>query len=163
MNNKNSNVMIAEFWETPIIDPPYLWLSQQLFTGNKNYFFFEIDFNEFTNPTYVMSISTRDTFKISDETESGNRIDQYTKNMKEGSNRKRGLTYKAWNTPFAIEVCSSLVIPAEKYHKMEKFQYIIATLDQNIEFVTLDPPEWEFYEGIKLEDLVIQYVRKDAK
>jgi hypothetical protein len=27
----------------------------------------------------------------------------------------------------------------------------------------IDPPEWEFYEGIKLEDLVIQYVRKDAK
>ena len=39
MNNIKTNEMIAEFWETPIIDPPYLWLSQQLFTRNKNYFF----------------------------------------------------------------------------------------------------------------------------
>jgi hypothetical protein len=162
MNNIKTNEMIAEFWETPIIDPPYLWLSQQLFTRHKNYFFFEIDFNESTNPTYVMSISNSDTFKITDETESGNRIDQYTKNMRGDSSRKRGLTYKAWNTPFAIEVCSSLIISEEEYYKMEKLQYIIATLNQNIEFVTFDPPKWEFYEGIKLEDLVIQYVKKDA-
>lgn len=162
MNKSDKNQIICEYWETPVVDHQFLWLSQQLYTEMNNYFFFENDVDGPTDPIYVMCIRTRETFKISDETESANRIFELTKNKNETSGRKRGLTFKVWNTPFAIEVCSGLKISSEEYDQMEKFQYIVSTQDETIEFVTFSPPTWETYEGIKLEDLVIQYVKKDS-
>ncbi len=160
MNKLDQNQIICDFWETPVVDHQNLWLSQQLYTEMNNYFFFEDDIDGPTNPIYVMSIRLREAFKISDETESANRIFELTKN-RVVSKRRRGLTFKVWNSPFALEVCSALKIPLEKYEQMEKFQYIVLTQNEIIEFVTCSPPKWEIYEGIELEDLVIQYVKKD--
>ena len=44
---------------------------------------------------------------------------------------------------------------------MEKFQFIIYTNDAWIQFVTFDPVQWTFHQNVKLEDLVIQHLRKD--
>ncbi len=71
-------------------------------------------------------------------------------------------TFKVWNTQFTIESCLGLAIPSEEYDAMEKFQYLIYTNDAWIQFVSFDPPEWTFHHGIKLDDLVIQYLRKDS-
>ena len=62
----------------------------------------------------------------------------------------------------AIEVCRGLAIPKEEYGQMEKYQYIVLAQNETIEFVTFDPPRWEMHQNILLDDLVIQYLRKDS-
>lgn len=144
-----------------MIESENLWLYRQLFTSNNNYFFFNKDSDGPEDPIYILTIRGGDTFKISDEEESTNRIHELIKN-KPPYHIKYPKTFKVWNSPLAIEVCRGLAIPKEKYEQMEKFQYIVLTQNETIELVTFDPPKWEVHQNILLDDLVIQYLRKDS-
>jgi hypothetical protein len=153
--------MRAGHWETPVTGSENLWFYRQLFTSNNIYFFFNTNFDEGKDSTYVLTIHGGDTFKISDEGESISRMIQLLKNSPP-SHIKYPRTYKVWNSPLAIEVCLGLAIPEEEYDKMEKFQYVILAQNETIEFVTFETPKWEIHHDILLDDLVIQYLRKDS-
>jgi hypothetical protein len=161
MKNSNKKQVICEHWETPVIDSESLWLYRLLYTHFNTYFFFYKDHDGINNPIYVLIIRCRDTFKVSDECESTNRIHKLLKH-KPPHHIKWPKTFKVWNSPLAIEVCSSRAIPKEEYEQMEKYQYIILAQDETIEFVTLDIPKWEVHQNILLDDLVIQYLKKDS-
>jgi hypothetical protein len=160
-NTTNPDKIITEYWETPILDSQYLWLYRQLYTSLNNYFFFNKDTDEPLSPIYVLTLPCRDTFKISDEGDSTMRIVELLKNRK-SSYRTKGRSFKVWNSPLAIEVCRSLPIPNEEYKQIEKFQYVILAQDETIEFVTFNPPKWEIHHNILLDELVIQYLRKNS-
>jgi hypothetical protein len=161
MNESDENQIICEHWKTPVMESESLWLYRQLFTSNSNYFFFNKDSDGPDDPIYTLTIRGGDTFKISEEGESANRIHELLKN-KPPYHFKWPKTFKVWNSPLAIEVCSGLGIPKEKYEQMEKFQYIVLTQGETIEFVTFDPPKWEIHKNILMDDLVIQYLKKDS-
>jgi hypothetical protein len=150
----------SEYWETPIVDHQFLWFSQQVYTGSNNYFFFENDNDGPTDPIYVMKIGAGETFKISDESDSSIRIEKLLKNNLPPS-RPRGRSFKVWNSPLALEASFTLGMTSKEYNEIEKIQYVIIAQNEVIEFSTLKEPNWEIYEGIKLEDLVVQYVKKD--
>ena len=159
VTSSNTNTTTA-YWETPIVDHQFLWLAQQVYTGLNNYFFFENDIETPANPIYVMTIGAGETFKISDESDSSLRIDQLLQN-RPSSPRERGRSFKVWNSPLALEACYTLGMTSKEYDEIEKFQYVIITQDETIEFSTIKEPTWEIYEGVKLEDLVIQYIKSD--
>ena len=161
MNKSDKNQIICEYWETPVIESESLWLYRQLFTSNNNYFFFNKDSDGPEDPIYILTIRGGDTFKISAEGESTNRIHELIKN-KPPYHIKYPKTFKVWSSPLAIEVCRGLAIPKEEYEQMEKYQYIILAQNETIEFVTFDPPKWEMHQNILLDDLVMQYLRKDS-
>ena len=52
-------------------------------------------------------------------------------------------TFKIWNTPLALETCHGFPISKD-------------------EFVTFDSPKWEIYQKIKMDDLIMQYLKKDS-
>lgn len=163
MNNSStsSDQLFSDYWETPVVDHQFLWLSRQLYTGLNNYFFFNNDVEGPADPIYVLTIGPRETFKISDESDSSIRISNLLGNMLP-SQRESGSSFKVWNSPLAMEACLRLGISSKEYNEMEKFQYIVLTQDETIEFVTLKEPKWETYEGIELDDLVLQYLKKDS-
>lgn len=152
--------IISEYWESPIVDHQFLWFSQQVYTGLNNYLFFENDIDGPADPIYVMTLGAGETFKISDESDSSIRIDKLLKNSLP-SPRQRGRSFKVWNSPLALEASYTLGMTSKEHDEIEKFQYVIITQNEIIEFSTFKEPKWEIYEGIKLEDLVIQYVKKD--
>ena len=163
MNNSSatSDQFFSEYWETPVVDHQFLWLSRQLYTGLNNYFFFNNDVDGPADPIYVLTIGALETFKISDESDSSIRISNLLENMLP-SQRKRGSSFRVWNSPLALEACRRLGMSSKEYDEMEKFQYVILTQDETIEFVTFKAPKWEIYDGVKLDDLVIQYLTKDS-
>lgn len=163
MNNSSllPNQIFSDHWETPVIGSESLWLLRQIYTSNNNYFFFDKGTAGPPRQIYVLTIRGGDTFKISEEGESANRIHELLKNTPP-HHINWPKTFKVWNSPLAIEVCRGLAIPEEKYDQMEKFQYIVLTQGETIEFVTFDPPMWEMHQNILLDDLVIQYLRKDS-
>ena len=61
-----------------------------------------------------------------------------------------------------MEASYTLGMTSKEYDEMEKFQFLIVTQAVTIEFVTSATPVWEVHEGMNLEDLVIQYLKKDA-
>lgn len=159
MNKSNQNKIFCDFWDTPIINLQFLWFSKQLNTGQGNYFFFESDTDAPDGPIYVMEIGSRETVKTSDEGDSTYRINQLLESSPRPANGVRKKSFKVWNSPLALEACLRLGISEKKYDEMEKFQYIVLTQNETIEFVTFDPPKWEIHQNILLDDLVIQYLR----
>jgi hypothetical protein len=163
MNNSLTppDQLISDYWESPVVDHQFLWLSRQLYTGLNNYFFFNNDDEGPSDPIYVLIIGARDTFKISDESDSSIRISNLLESMLP-SQRQRGSSFKVWNSPLALEACLRIGMSSKEYNEMEKFQYIVLTQDETIEFVTLNEPRWETYEGKELDDLVLYYLKKDS-
>lgn len=162
MNKRNQSQITCDFWETPIIHLEILWTSKQLNTGKNNYFFFEDDTDAPEGPIYVMSIGGKETVKTSDEGDSTYRINQLLESSPRPANGIRKKSFKVWNSPLALEACLRLGITEKEYNETEKFQYVILTQNETIEFVTLKEPEWEVYKDTSLDDLVIQYLRKDS-
>lgn len=80
---------------------------------------------------------------------------------KRPSTRKRGRTFKVWNSRLALEVTEGMLLPENEYREMEKFQYVVLAQDESIEFVTYDEPKWEVHHGISMDDVVIQCLRRD--
>jgi hypothetical protein len=156
----NMNIL-AEYWETPITNHQYLWFALQLYTGLNNYIFFENDIDGPADPIYVMTIGAGDTFKISDESDSSIRINKLLKNLPPTLKRQNGRSFKFWNSPLALEASYTLGMTPEEYNQVEPFQYVILTQNETIEFVTSREPKWEIYNGVKLDDLVIQYLKND--
>lgn len=161
MNNHEVNEVRCAYWETPVAGLETLWLSNQLYTGSNNYFFFENGISDPVRFIYVLIIRALDAFKLSDESDSSIRISKLLDNRL-SNDRKFARSYKIWNSPYALEASYTLGMTTQEYEEMEKFQYLIATQDVIIEFVTDATPEWEVYEGQNLDDLVIQYLKKDS-
>lgn len=155
--------IIFETWQTPVIQSNELWLVSQIFTTLDTHFFFKRNHDSPVNEYHVLTIDGDSPFRITEEGIGSNSVGNLVtiENAKVRESTKYR-TFKVWNTSFAIESFLGLAISAEEYDKMEKFQYIIYTNDAWIQFVTFDPIQWEFHQGIKLEDLVIQYLRKDS-
>jgi hypothetical protein len=161
MNSVDTNETSCAFWETPVSGLETLWLSNQLHTGSNNYFFFENGIYDQVRFIYVLTIRSLDSFKLSDESDSSIRISKLLDN-KLPENRKWARSYKIWNSPYALEASYTLGMTSKEYDEMEKFQFLIVTQAVTIEFVTSATPKWEIYEGMNLEDLVIQCLKKDA-
>lgn len=157
----NNSHIYCNHWNTPVIDSDYLWLYRQLNTSFNNYFFFNKNSDGPNDPIYVLAIRGKDTFKISDEGESSSRIHELLKGAP-SFHVKWPRTFKVWNSPLAVEVSRGLAIPKEEYETMEKYQYVVLAQDETIEFVTFDEPIWEMHENILLDDLVIQYLKRDS-
>jgi len=162
MNKLNKRQIICDFWDTPIIHLEYLWSSKQLNTGKNNYFFFESDEDAPAGPIYVMTIGSKETVKTSDEGDSTYRINQLLESSPLPVSGVRKKSFKVWDSPLALEACLRLGITEKEYNDTEKFQYVILTQNETIEFVTLKEPEWEIYKDTSLDDLVIQYLKKDS-
>ena len=161
MNYPDANRISCNYWETPVTGLQTLWLSNQLYTGSNNYFFFENGIDDPVRFIYVLTIRALDAFKLSDESDSSVRIGKLLENRLPG-NRERARSYKIWNSPYALEASYTLGMTSKEYDETEKFQYVIITQDVTIEFVNLNTPKWETYEGMNLDDLVIQYLKKDS-
>ena len=161
MNSADTNETRCVYWETPVSGLETLWLSNQLHTGSNNYFFFENGIYDQVRFIYVLTIRSLDPFKLSDESDASIRISKLLDN-KLPENRKWARSYKIWNSPYALEASYTLGMTSKEYDEMEKFQFLIVTQAVTIEFGTSATPVWEVYEGMNLEDLVIQYLKKDA-
>lgn len=161
MNSPDTNEISCAYWETPVSGRETLWLSNQLHTGSNNYFFFENGLYDQVRSIHVLTIRSLDAFKVSDESDSSIRINKLLDNRL-SENRKWARSYKIWNSPYALEASYTLGMTSKEYDEMEKFQYLIVTQAVTIEFVTSDTPKWEVYEGMNLDDLVIQYLKKDS-
>ncbi len=165
MKNKSEtgDSVTFETWESPVIQSNELWLEMQFFTESYIYFFFKRNHDSPENEHHVLIIDGGSPFRITEEGIGSNSIGNLVtiKNAKVRESTKFR-TFKVWNTQFAIESCLGLAIPADEYDAMEKFQYVIYTNDAWIQFVTFDPMQWNFHQDIKLDDLVIQYLRKDS-
>lgn len=157
-----SNSIEFEVWQTPIIQSNELWLVNQLYSKFNLYFFFKKNHDSPADEYHVLTIDHNCPFKIIEEGMGSNVVGNLVtiENAKVRESTKYR-TFKVWNTQFAIESCLGLAIPAEEYDAMEKFQYVIYTNDAWVQFVSFDSPEWIFHQGIKLDELVIQYLRKD--
>ncbi len=161
MNSADTNETRCIYWETPVSGLETLWLSNQLHTGSNNYFFFENGIYDQVRFIYVLTIRSLDPFKLSDESDASIRISKLLDN-KLPENRKWARSYKIWNSPYALEASYTLGMTSKEYDEMEKLQFLIVTQAVTIEFVTSATPVWEVHEGMNLEDLVIQYLKKDA-
>jgi hypothetical protein len=135
----------------------------QFFTESHVYFFFKRNHDSPEDEHHVLIIDGDSPFRITEEGIGSNSVGSLVtiENAKVRESTKYR-TFKVWNTQFAIESCLGLAIPAEEYDAMEKFQYVIYTNDAWVQFVSFDSPKWIFHQGIKLDDLVIQYLRKDS-
>jgi hypothetical protein len=162
MNKLNKSQIICDFWATPILHLESLWSSKQLNTGKNNYFFFESDEDAPAGPIYVMTIGSKETVKTSDEGDSTYRINQLLESSPRPVSGVRKKSFKVWNSPLALEACLRLGITEKEYNETEKFQYVILTQNETIEFVTLQEPDWEIYKDTSLDDLVIQHLKKDS-
>lgn len=156
------NSVEFEVWQTPATQSNELWLVNQLYTEFSIYFFFKRNHDSPPDEYHVLKIDSICPFKIIEEGMGsnvvGNLVTRENPRIRESTKFR---TFKVWNTQFAIESCLGLTMTAEKYNAMEKFQYIIYTNDAWIQFVSFDSPEWTFHQGIKLDDLIIQHLRKD--
>lgn len=139
----------------------HLWLSNQLYTGSSNYFFFENGIDDPERFIYVLTIRALDAFKLSDESDASIRINKLLDNRLP-ENREWARSYKIWNSPYALEASYRLGMTSKEYDETEKFQYLIVTQDVAIEFVTLALPKWEVYEGGNLDELLIQHLKRDS-
>lgn len=153
--------VICDYWKTPLLDSKALWLERQLYTGYNNYFFFTKNGHVPKSPIHILSIRWGDTFKISEEGEGMFWINRLLKNKKP-SRRKRGRTFKVWNSQLALEVTEGMLYPEAEYRKMEKFQYVVLAQDESIEFVTYDEPKWELHHGMSLNDAVTMCLERDC-
>jgi hypothetical protein len=164
VNNIDDEKIVCEYWDTPIFQSNELWLEMQVFTENYVFFFFKRNHDSPEGEHYVLSIDGYSPFRITEEGLGWKVVGDLLKNNISPKDKQvqGSRTFKVWNTQFAIESCLGLAIPAEKYDAMEKFQYIIYTNDAWVQFVSFDLPKWTFHQGIKLDDLVIQYLRKDS-
>lgn len=160
--NRNKEI-VCKFWDTPVSRSNELWLVNQIFTTFYIHFFFQRNYDSSENEYHVLTIDGDSPFRITEEGLGWKVVGDLLENdisPKDQQGQRRG-TYKVWNTQFAIESCRGLAIPKEEYDKMEKFQYIIYTNDAWIQFVAFDPMKWEFHQGSKLNDLVMEYLRND--
>ncbi|HXH75863.1 MAG TPA: hypothetical protein VNJ08_12910 [Bacteriovoracaceae bacterium] len=134
----------------------------QIFITLNTCFFFKRNHDSPENEYYVLTLEGDSPFRITEEGLGSNIVGSLVtiENAKVRESTKHR-TFKVWNTPFAIESFRGLAIPKEEYGEMEKLQYIIYTNDAWIQFVTFDPVKWTFHQDIKLDELVIQYLRKD--
>lgn len=152
-----------ERWETPVGNSSELWVERQLFTTFNTYFFFHKNHDSPVDEYYVLTINGDDPFRLTEEGLGSNTIGGLVtaENARVRESTKYR-TFKVWSTPFAKKSFGSLIISEEEYDKKEKFQYLIYTQDAWIEFVAFKPPKWDFHQDKKLDDLVIQYLRKDT-
>lgn len=157
------NCIDFEVWQTPVMKSNELWLMNQLYTEFSIYFFFKRNHDSPPEEYHVLKIDSIYPFKIIEEGMGsnivGNLVTRENPRVRESTKFR---TFKVWNTQFAIESCLGLALPTEEYDQMEKLQYIIYTNDAWVQFVTFDSPEWTFHQGIKLDDLIIQYLRQDS-
>lgn len=161
MNNIFYEKVVCEYWDTPVLQSNELWLEIQFYTENHIVFFFKRNDDSPGNEYHVLTIEADSPFRITEEGLGWKVVGDLLNNNTAREEGKRGRTFKVWNTQFAIESCLGLAIPAEKYDVMEKFQYVIYTNDAWVQFVTFDPMKWEFHQDIKLNDLVMEYLRKN--
>ena len=165
MKNKSKlgNSITFKTWESPVIQSNELWLEMQFFTGRHIYFFFKRNHDSPENEYHVLIIDGGSPFRITEErigsNSVGNLVTIENVTVRESTKFR---TFKVWNTQFAIESFRGLAIPKEEYEQMEKFQYVIYTNDAWIQFVAFDSVQWSFHQDVKIEDLVIQYLRKDS-
>lgn len=150
----------CEYWETPVADSESLWLVRMLYTDRYAFFFFKRNHDSPENEFYVMTISSSDPFRVTEEGLGWKNIGELLKN-KSVADKIRGKTYKIWNTPFAKSIVGAFPITEKEYEKHEKFQYIIRTNDVWIEFVRFETIIWEYRKDMKLDDLVIEFLKKD--
>jgi hypothetical protein len=163
VNSMDSEKIECEYWDTPVFQSNELWLERQVYTENQVVFFFKRNHDSPEGEYHVLSINGHSPFRMTEEGLGWKVVGDLLKNdiSPKDKQTQKGRTFKVWNTQFAIESCLGLAIPAEEFDKMAKFQYIIYTNDVWIQFVTFKAMKWEFYQGIKLDDLVMDYLRKD--
>jgi hypothetical protein len=163
IQSKIDKNILFERWETPVGNSNELWLWRQLFTTFNSYFFFQKNHDSFTDEYYVLTINGDDPYRLTEEglgsNSVGGLVTAESVIVRESTNYR---TFKVWNTPFAKKSFGGLMISEEEYDKKEKFHYLIYTEDTWIEFVAFKPPKWEFHQNKKLDDLVIEYLRKDT-
>lgn len=159
---EKKNSIRCKYWETPVIDSENLWLERILSTDNYTFFFFVKNHYLPGNEFYVLTISGGgyDPFIITEEGLGWKTIGGLLEN-KLPSKRKKGKTYKVWNTRFAKKTFGALPITKKEYEQQEKFQYVICTNDTWIEFVSFDTPLWTRHTKVKLDKLVMEYLKKD--
>lgn len=163
-NGSPKSNVICDYWETPVIDSDELWLVNQLLTRENVYFFFHKNHDSPPSEYYVLAINGDDPFRITEEGLGWKVVGELLNNKVSSSEKTSAWpkTFKVWNTQFAEESFGALLITSEEYEKMEKFQYVIKTQDAWIQFVSFfETPKWEFHQHKKLDDLVIEYLRKD--
>lgn len=163
LQSKVDESILFERWETPVGTSNELWLWRQIFTKFNTYFFFHKNHDSPEDEYYVLTINGNAPFRLTEEGLGSDSVGGLvTEKDAEVSECTIFRTFKVWNTSFAIKSFSGHAISEEEYDKKEKFQYLIYTQDTWIEFVAFKSPIWEFHQDKKLDDLVIQYLRKDT-
>lgn len=163
IQSKINKSILFDRWETPVGNSCELWVERQLFTTFNTYFFFHKNHDSPSDDFYVLTINVGDPFRLTEEGLGSKTVGGLV-TAKDAivSECIKYRTFKVWNTSFAKKSFGGLVISEEEYNKKEKFQYLIYTQDTWIEFVAFKPPKWELHHNKKVDDLVIEYLRKDA-
>lgn len=154
------NDVYLEHWRTPIMHNQQLWLQFVLHTGSTVHFFFSV--NDKAESIHVMTINCGWPYRVVDESLGYHCIGKYFRFKKEPLKKvKICSTWKVWNTSFILDMESANALSgyAKKRNK-DYFEYVIATQDEYIEFISLNPPSWEFYQDIEIQKLINDYTEK---
>jgi hypothetical protein len=149
-----------EAWNTPVMQSEQLWLLRQFFTGSQVHFFFQMN-HDSKDEFYVLSVSGGSPFRITEEglgwTYVGKYIESETPSKKK---EKKCSTFRIWNTSFAKNTYSARPLKEDERVSEDIFQYLIITQDEWVEFISLTPPKWEIHKNVKLEKLVLKYMKE---
>lgn len=158
------NDVWLEYWETPVMHYEQLWLLAELRIMNEIHFFFKLNSNS-PDDIHVMTISFRCPLRITDETYAYNCIGKYLKRKIPREQGEKWISsFRLWNTSFIEDIEENNALSDYALQRDRNiFQYLIITEDEWIEFISLDPPEWNFHKNVKTDELVNVYMKKSLE
>jgi hypothetical protein len=157
-----------ENWKTPIEGVQYLWLSAVLQTASHAHFFFSegdaLRGRKRRERIYVMTIGRNWPYRIIEEGFAHACIGKYFRDdpqrprRKSKGHSKTQRTWKLWGTSFIRELDEGKVLSDYKKTRDKNiFEYLIATMDERIEFVS-GPPRWTVMRDLTVKAAVQRYL-----
>jgi len=158
------NEVYLEDWNTPIMHNNQLWLVAELRIMSDVHLFFQLN-SDSGDEFYAITISSRCPLRITDETYAYNCIGKYlSRKVPRKKDEKRCSTLKLWNTSFIKDIEENNALSGYALERDKNiFQYLIITDDEWVEFISLDPPEWNFHKNVKIDELVNVYMKKSLE
>lgn len=158
------NEVYLEDWNTPIMYNRQLWLLAELRIMNDIHLFFKLN-SDSPDEIYVVTISSRCPLRITDETYAYNCIGKYLdRKVPRAKGEQSCSTLKLWNTSFIEDIEENNALSDYALQRDRNiFQYLIITEDEWIEFISLEPPEWNFHKNVKIDELANVYMKKSLE
>lgn len=151
--------VLREKWKTPIMHNKQLWLQFILQTITGIHFFFTLDDKK--SEIHIMTIKSGSSYRVTEESLGYHCIGKYFRTKKPLSKKvKICSSWKLWNTSFILDMETANALSGyAKRRDKNRFEYLIASQDEYIEFISYDEPLWQKREDVKIDKLINEYVK----